>query len=125
MIWPLRRIGEAGLLPRGYGLAWYSPTHRAAVCAPVPLNVVLAWLRRVYADVAAKASPDLLERTYDRGYTDGRDAEQRYWERVIEHLHRDHVTILTREMAAAEARGRKAVIDHLCADLERTALLTH
>jgi hypothetical protein len=124
-IWPLTCTGDGGLIPRGYGIAWYCPDRHAAVCAPVPLNVLLAWLRRVYAALAAKAAPDRIERAYDHGYADGRDEEQAHWERLIEHLHRDHVVILTREITLAEQRGRRAVIDDLFADLNTGRLTQH
>ncbi len=42
------RIGEAGLLPVGYGIAWRCEDRLQSVCLPVPINWIARWLRQVW-----------------------------------------------------------------------------
>lgn len=41
-------IPEGGEFPRCYGLAWREPWGRRAVCAPIPLNILIGWSRLAY-----------------------------------------------------------------------------
>ena len=43
-----RTVREGNIMPRGYGVAWFSPVSPHAICYPVPLNVILGLLRRTY-----------------------------------------------------------------------------
>lgn len=38
-------VPEGGQFPRGYGIAWRSFDRNGAVCYPIPLNWIMAWLR--------------------------------------------------------------------------------
>ena len=40
-------VREMGLVPRGYGVAYYNPFRKGAVCYPIPLNWFVGWWRKV------------------------------------------------------------------------------
>ncbi len=81
---PLRRIIDQGeIVPQGYGVAWRDWNRDAAICYPVPLNVLLGWLRFAYIWIRFRAVPHSLDRcirgiiataerdAYSRGYDRG------------------------------------------------------
>jgi hypothetical protein len=44
----LKQRGQGEELPVGYGIAWYEYHRAVAICAPIPLNFVLGWARRIW-----------------------------------------------------------------------------
>ena len=45
----LRRIlREDEALPPGYGIAWYNPQFHTTTCYPIPINLLMGWLRAIY-----------------------------------------------------------------------------
>jgi len=73
-----RRLKGAERLPRGYGFAWLDLDYREAVCYPLLLNWVFAWLRRCYwwlaqgpRDRAAEADRKSWGQGYLQGHQDG------------------------------------------------------
>lgn len=64
----LRLVEEGGMIPRGYGFAWYRPETDHAVCFPIPLNLLLGFLRHWYFRLAQGKI------WHTRGYSSGLSA---------------------------------------------------
>ena len=62
----IKRIPEGGLIPRGYGIAWWEDIHMRAVLLPMPLNVVVGWARQGLIWLKCYAYP---QPTWDRQST--------------------------------------------------------
>ena len=43
-----REAGQGGIVPRGWGMAWYEPCCRIGIYYPIPLN----WIMRVWREFA-------------------------------------------------------------------------
>ena len=59
------RIAEGECLPRGFGIAWWHHTTDTAIVLPIPLNWLLAWLRRGYLRISrgsTRTTKEQLER---------------------------------------------------------------
>lgn len=44
----LRALGDGEMMPRWYGLAYFDLAMMEYVTAPIPLNILLAWLNKLY-----------------------------------------------------------------------------
>lgn len=71
--------------PRGYGVAWASPVRKAHVFLPIGVNVIAAWLRRVWFTLLLGARPSYLERWLQ---TQARLADREGYERAIQDTQR-------------------------------------
>ncbi|MCK9598833.1 MAG: hypothetical protein M0R06_07340 [Sphaerochaeta sp.] len=69
----LVRVPEATVRPRGYGLVYWDCGTRSwlAVCAPIPLNVLLATLRNAYIRLVVWRHPDKLVEARQAAYMEG------------------------------------------------------
>lgn len=70
-----KRIPEGGQFPSPfYGVAWdeWGPHGVSVVCAPLPLNLVLSWTRKLYwkARINLPGRQTALEAEYLRGRYD-------------------------------------------------------
>lgn len=48
----IRLVEEGGMIPKGYGVAWVKYDTCHAVCYPIPLNLLLGFLRHWYFRLA-------------------------------------------------------------------------
>lgn len=64
----VRVLGPAHERPRGFGVAWYRWQDGAAVCMPVPLNVLAAAVRRAWYWLRC---PHVLVRDPRQAYLEG------------------------------------------------------
>lgn len=70
---PIRvEILEAERIPNGYGLAWRDFSRRITVCYPIPLNLILNSLRRLWH--WSLLSFRMKHSVFDRMYQEGRQA---------------------------------------------------
>lgn len=65
-------------LPPGYGIAWRRYETDTAVCYPIPLNILLGWLRAAWfwmrTGAWVKRWDNALSEAYWRGRCDGKQA---------------------------------------------------
>jgi hypothetical protein len=75
----LKTINQGEMLPRFYGLAWVEWHRDGAVCAPVPLNWVIAVARAiwVFATQGTRAISWNPRDAYRQGIRDGRAQVER------------------------------------------------
>ncbi len=73
------RIEEGGVIPLGYGLAWRRWDTLTAVCAPMPLHLIIRLARDAYFRFMWLWSPakweNLLIKATLRGYEKGRSGK--------------------------------------------------
>ena len=68
-------VTEGSQIPRGYGMAWAQDFSRSWVCYPIPLNWIMAWLRRGYGFLG-HGPRDLYMEAFTRGMERGSLIEQ-------------------------------------------------
>ena len=69
----VKTIEEGGMLPRFYGIAWWTFYQRRAVCMPVPFNMVARVLRDGWQYMLAPSMVPMNPRdAYNAGYAAGR-----------------------------------------------------
>jgi hypothetical protein len=66
-----KRVGEAEGIPFGYGFSYWDLNFYAAVCYPIPLNILVAWLRKVYMIVTYPLGINKGDSAIMRAYVDG------------------------------------------------------
>lgn len=77
MSWHFQRLIPSGeRFPRGYGLAWRCFDRDAAVAYPIPLNVLLGWLRAAYLWLRWDAIPQRRDAALYGAYELGRQDER-------------------------------------------------
>lgn len=68
---------EGEILPRGYGVAWYSPWTNQAYCLPIPLNRIAGGFRAWWFQLRRPCEDDPVyacaRYNYERGYQAGLD----------------------------------------------------
>ena len=69
-IW--RAVAEGGVVPKGYGIAWFEMLEGLAWCLPLPLNLIAGWSRRVWHWAIACSQPSALDYARAQGYRAGR-----------------------------------------------------
>ena len=67
-----RSIPEGARLPKGYGFVSYDPALHRMLVARIPMNFVLAWLRRLWLKLQAGSRNQEILWAYNLGYSDGR-----------------------------------------------------
>jgi len=105
------RVREAESMPRGYGVAWYEPACRWAVVYPVPFNILLRFLRKLWFRLAfpTKNMRELREQAiYHRGYQEG-----------IEWTRKESETLPAGRIREAYAAGWKHSCDWMLAELDK------
>jgi len=70
----IRNIYEGEIIPNGYGIAYVEYNSDRAVLYPIPINVVVALIRRFWFWVRGGA----YEGGYDRGYKEGKRIGRKY-----------------------------------------------
>lgn len=55
--------------PPLYGVAWFDPYKRVAICFPIPINWIIAGARNLYW--ALLIPPDIKEKTLSNRYNEG------------------------------------------------------
>ena len=67
-------IEDGGLIPRGYGFAYYEWVSMKAVFYPIPVNLVVNLHRKLHEILVGPSAPKinvLVKRAYMRGRADG------------------------------------------------------
>lgn len=75
------QLAQGEMIPRWYGIAYYSPYSDHAICYPIPVNLIVRWLRNLLWAMK-RGKEDALSEAYRRGRTDLRSAEERESQRV-------------------------------------------
>ena len=93
----LRTVGEAEMIPGGYGFVSYDTLRREAVFLPIPINLLVRLVLYLYQRIVYGFYPDRYERrikdvmesarqsVWDSGYTKGLEEGLKY-ARVVEGL---------------------------------------
>ena len=69
----IRRIGEGEILPKGWGIAWREWNGFGAMIMPIPINIVVAHIRKIYYwFVSGNWYKTGYDNGYDKGYSKGR-----------------------------------------------------
>lgn len=88
-----RMVGELERIPFGYGVAWRDFAYCGSVCYPVPLNLIMRWLRELWFS--------LSRLSYDR--------KEKWWEaREREIFHRAQLRANERAVIMAERMAERA-----------------
>jgi len=71
-------VGDMELMPKGYGVAYLDPSRMAAVCYPIPVNIIVHYWYRTVLACRFFGNNDQLHRllmaSYEQGYEAGRIA---------------------------------------------------
>lgn len=95
--WPGKKLVPEGfLLPRGYGVAWPKSEAPIAVCYPIPLNLLLGGIRKVWHAAKRGLNPTETDRQQMeiailKAHRGRLEAENRVLRDWIENWKRDHV----------------------------------
>lgn len=73
---------QPGRRPAYYGLAWFDYDRKVAVLMPIPLNAIVAWLRRLYQWLQQNKT---YASGYDKGYGDGEIRGRDYGTKLAYH----------------------------------------
>ena len=57
-----KRINEGEVIPKCYGVCWYDVNRYAAICAPIGLNVIIGFARKIYFRIIICIQPDIYQR---------------------------------------------------------------
>lgn len=74
-------------MPKLYGFAWYDVMRRKAVCYPMPFNLLMNWLRKLYYAIGGPSTPEIekrLAREYTRGVQAGVQCERKRWKKILD-----------------------------------------
>jgi hypothetical protein len=66
-----KEVAEGERLPWGHGAAYPLVTRAAWVTYPVPLNLLVRWIRSFYFSLARSARTSIEQQAYNRGYEAG------------------------------------------------------
>lgn len=110
----LKRVRPMDVMPDDYGIAWYTPNHATAVCAPMPFHRLFGWAYRAYWDWRTTLSRrPYLDTAFEAGLKLERERAHRHMARVLE----QHVKVVEAAKALAyaegQAYGRGEVLDAL------------
>lgn len=78
----VKRIGEMGTVPRGYGVAWMEMCSASAVCLPIGLHIVVGIARAAYLKFKMWHVTDARERAWREGWSVGREHGYRHGQTV-------------------------------------------
>jgi len=84
---PIYELEEGGLLPRGFGIAYYEYYSNHVICYPIPLNLFINWGRKLYYKIIGPSIPDIekrLHRAYTKGVKAGWKAHKTRMEEELE-----------------------------------------
>ena len=78
-----KEVLEGERYPKGYGLAWRDFSRRVSICYPVPLNLILNLLRRLWhwSLLSFRLKHSAFDKTYLEGYRNGSDETAQRYER--------------------------------------------
>jgi len=73
-----RKIHPSEVIPRGWGIAYWYEYNQTGVMYPIPLNVVITFLRNLYCKLTHYSSKDKISLLYRdsirEAYTEGYNA---------------------------------------------------
>lgn len=71
-----KQLREGERIPKGYGIAYREVARLVVVAYPIPINVIVAGLRKVW--LWFLYGHKLYENGYEKGYEEGREAGREY-----------------------------------------------
>lgn len=90
----------SGIHPKGYGIAYHEIGEDTVIMYPIPINLIVGFIRNIFHWILAGISPSILDNIYDKGYLVGKreniDSQMKYAEnRIRKEEHKkllDHFT---------------------------------
>jgi hypothetical protein len=77
-----RLIGDGAKLPKGYGFAWRDFDTASHVAYPIPFNVLLRGLRRLYHWILSHKN-SVLDKARIKGIREGQEMERQFYQNQL------------------------------------------
>lgn len=104
----VRRVSEGGLIPKGYGVAWFEINRCTAICLPLGLHWVAGWVRRAWHWFRVGVQPSILDRVareaHRAGMRAGKDLS-REMQQVVERQIASSMLQLIRAVTTGDRAG--------------------